>query len=140
TGATGRPEEPFETLVATGRPRNQREYLDGMADRAVDRLAPVEPGAPERPEASRALWREALARGTTSNGVFAAKLMWGYFPDFLARLRTLAGTEGRDGAALVDAALAGVRYVRVKREDKVAQAVSLWRALQTQRWRDEGDA
>src|SRR3954471_16518163 len=87
TGVAGRPEEPFERLLRAGLPRQPRDYFDRLADPAGGRLAPLEPGAPERPEASRALWREALARGTTSNGVFAAKLMWGYFPDFLARLR-----------------------------------------------------
>jgi LPS sulfotransferase NodH len=30
-----------------------------------------------------------------------------------------------------------VRYLHVAREDKVAQAVSLWTAVQTHRWRDD---
>jgi trehalose 2-sulfotransferase len=33
----------------------------------------------------------AIRAGTTPNGVFGAKLMWGYMDDFLGRLRGVAG-------------------------------------------------
>jgi LPS sulfotransferase NodH len=55
--------------------------------------------------------------GTTPNGVFGAKVMWGHVDE--------------------PASLAS-RFVWVRREDRVRQAISLWRALQTQSWRDEG--
>lgn len=34
----------------------------------------------------------------------------------------------------------GLRYIQVTREDKVRQAVSLWKAVQTQDWRRESEA
>jgi LPS sulfotransferase NodH len=73
---------------------------------------------------------EAVRRaGTTPNGVFGAKIMWSHTPDLWRRL---------DGRSLEDV-YGPLRYVQVVRRDKVAQAVSLWTAIQTQAWRS-GDA
>jgi trehalose 2-sulfotransferase len=138
TGVAGHPEEYFEALRATGRPRQPREYFDGLDDPVTDHLPPRDPGEPESPDGSRRLVADALACGTTPNGVFGAKVMWGYFADFVARVRSAPGCDVPDAATAIDALLPGVRYVRVVRDDKVAQAVSLWRALQTQQWRDDG--
>lgn len=80
----------------------------------------------------------ALRRGTTPNAVFGAKMMWGYLGDFLRGLRA-AGAAEADDARLLAATFPRLRYVRVVRADKVGQAVSLWRAVQTQAWRHEGD-
>jgi LPS sulfotransferase NodH len=80
----------------------------------------------------------ALERGTTPNGIFAAKMMWGYLGDFLRGMRA-AGVAEADDARLLAATFPRLRYVRVVRADKVGQAVSLWRAVQTQAWRHEGD-
>jgi LPS sulfotransferase NodH len=63
--------------------------------------------------------------------------MWGHVDDLLARTRDLPQIEpGADLDATL-AALLGedLRLVFVTRPDKVAQAVSLWRAVQTQTWR-----
>ena len=64
--------------------------------------------------------------GTTPNGVFGAKLMW----DHVGRLRRRAGEPLE---LFGDPAL-----VWVRRRDVVRQAISLWRAMQTQWWRDDG--
>ena len=66
----------------------------------------------------------SIERGTTPNGVFGAKVMWGHLPDF-------AALAGSDPAALFDS---GPTYVWVCRADTVHQAMSLWRALQSQAW------
>lgn len=123
TGVAGRPEEYFEAVPATGRPRAPADYLEGLDDPAAHALLGSAP-APDPPPYSSLLdvgsFEEHLARvrewGTTPNGVFGAKLMWGHVDD---------------PGALVT----GARYVWVRREDKVRQAISLWRALQTQSWR-----
>ena len=62
--------------------------------------------------------------------------MWSYIDDLLARLAPRPGGRPR---ALDGRASAPLRYVHVMRRDKVAQAVSLWRAVQTRAWR-AGDA
>jgi trehalose 2-sulfotransferase len=114
TGVAGNPEEYFEARPATGRPPTPRDYgidLDG------------EPPAP--PYSVLDLpYEEHIARtlrlGTTPNGVFGAKVMFNQladmqapFPDFLSPTP---------------------RWVRVVRTNRVAQAISLWKALQTQAW------
>jgi hypothetical protein len=40
--------------------------------------------------------RAAIAQGTTPNGVFGAKVMFGYLPDLLGKLAALPGNQGRD--------------------------------------------
>jgi trehalose 2-sulfotransferase len=69
--------------------------------------------------------------GTTPNGVFGAKLMW----DQIAQLQALVGA--RRPLQLLDELFWRPRFVWVRREDVVRQAVSLWRAMQTQSWRDD---
>src|SRR4051795_12689268 len=140
TGVAGRPAEHFEDLQANGRPRQPREYFDGVGDPAVlELLAPTEPGAPVTPDAFRRRCASALREGMTPNGVFATKVMWSYLPDLLHGLQALPQCAGLQGAAALAAAFPGLRHVQVLRRDKVAQAVSLWTAVQTAQWRDEGE-
>lgn len=101
--------------------------------------------------------------GTTPNGVFGVKLMWGYFPHFVGRLASARGVHplsdtvpvvpservpsfwsklrarrGQDTDlsvhALLESVFPNVRYIFVSRQDKVRQAVSHWKALQTGQW------
>jgi len=106
----------------------------------LDLLAPTQPGAPVTPEAFRRTYDAALRDGTTPNGVFASKVMWGYLPDLLLGLRTLPQSQGLRPPQALAAAFPRLAYVQVLRRDKVAQAVSLWTAVQTAQWRDDGRA
>jgi LPS sulfotransferase NodH len=145
TGLAGHPEEYFEALRHSGLPRRPHEYFD--PDRhanIVERLAFRE--MPDRPPTPSPLWQPetydrylawALSEGTTPNGVFGAKLMWGYLGDFAQLLRGIQGMEGLPVPELLARAFPDLRYVRITRRDKVRQAVSLWRAVQTQAWRRE---
>jgi LPS sulfotransferase NodH len=137
TGRAGVPLEHFEVLRGTGLPRQPREYFAGVQDASVlDHLAPLRPGAPDREEPA-AWWARILAQGTTPNGVWGGKLMWGHVDDLLARAHRIDGLGDADLAAVLRALLGEVRLIFVTRPDKVAQAVSLWRAVQTQSWRAE---
>ena len=123
TGVAGRPEEYFEFLSASGRVRQPREYFPADADPEIlELLPPLEPALPEVPWERRLA--EARERGTTANGVFGAKMMWAYLPDFLA--------HGEP-----EEQLGPLRWVHVERRDTLAQAISLWRAVQTAQWRAE---
>jgi LPS sulfotransferase NodH len=131
TGIAGRPDEYFERLRHSGLPREPREYFETIADPSVLALLPeTRAGDPTGADLDRELPRH-LAAGTTPNGVFGAKLMWGYFGDFLARLGTTP-----DGSAVerLTERFGPIDWIHVTRGDKVAQAVSLWRALQTRAW------
>ena len=145
TGVAGHPEEYFEALRQSGLPRRPREYFD--PDRhanIVERLAFREmPDGRGRPNA---LWHPdtydrylawALREGTTPNGVFGAKLMWGYLGDFAQLLRGIDGMAGLTIPDLLERAFPGLRYIQITRQDKVRQAVSLWKAVQTQAWKRE---
>lgn len=138
TGVAGRPEEYFEAVAATGRPPRPEDYLDGLDDASAHALlGSAEP--PEPPPYSSLAgvggYGEHLRRvrewGTTANGVFGAKLMW----DHIGRLQTLVGD--RPERELLDELFERPRFVWVRRGDVVRQAVSLWRAMQTQSWRDD---
>ena len=126
TGVAGCPEEYFEAVPATGRPPAPGDYLAGLDNREAHALLGDAP-PPEAPSYSSLAGVERhedhLARvrawGTTSNGVFGAKVMWGHVAE---------------PAALFP----GASHVWVRRRDTVRQAISLWRAMQTQSWRDEG--
>ncbi len=77
----------------------------------------------------------ALEAGTTPNGVFGAKLMWGYFGDFVSLLRNVPRYRDLSLAELLPEVFPNLTFVRVVRANKVRQAVSLWKAVQTARWR-----
>jgi len=131
TGVAGKPEEYFERLRHSGLPREPREYFDGGVDASVlDLLPETRTGDPAETDLDLELPRY-LEEGTTPNGVFGSKLMWNYFDDLLARL---GATPGSDGLARLIERFGELRWVHVTRRDKVAQAVSLWRAVQTRAW------
>jgi len=144
TGVAGRPREYFEELKETGVPRRPREYFWGLRSPEVIRLLPHEAEL-DRASEQRASWsREdysqhfaaALVAGTTDNGVFGSKMMWSYFPDFLELMRGIPRFAGMGDGSLLNSAFPGLRFVFISRSDKVRQAVSLWRALQTWVWRE----
>jgi LPS sulfotransferase NodH len=147
TGVAGRPEEYFEALRHSGVPRRPHEYFDHERHaNIIERLAFREmPDGLARP--ANPLWDPSnygryldwtLEQGTTPNGVFGAKLMWGYLGDFADLLRTIEGMAELPLPALLSRTFPGLRYIQITREDKVRQAVSLWKAVQTQAWR-QGD-
>jgi LPS sulfotransferase NodH len=139
TGMAGRPEEFFETLRHSGMPRQPREYFNSAVPaEAIVALPAVKPGRAEQRGEFESRLCEIVTAGTTPNGVFAAKLMWNYLPDFAARLGELPGLHGAALLDAINATFPDTRFVHVSREDKVAQGVSLWKAIQSQQWRDEG--
>ena len=143
TGVAGHPEEYFQLLPVAGRARHPREYLapvwEGEIATILGERSPVDDEPTQLEQRGAATFDEYLERiraiATTPNGVFGAKVMWGYFPGLIWHLDATAdGTDG-DAAAVLDAAFPGVRYLHVTRRDKERQAMSLWRALQTWTWR-----
>jgi LPS sulfotransferase NodH len=117
TGVAGHPEayfrEPDEQQWAG------RWQIAGPADPAFDYADFV---------------RAAVATGTTDNGVFGAKLMWGTLDEVVAKLTPgypdLAGHD----LELLNRAFGRIRFVYLRRADVLAQAVSWLRAEQTNAW------
>jgi trehalose 2-sulfotransferase len=143
TGVAGHPQEYFEALRHSGVPRRPHEYFDRERhSNIIERLAFREM-FDESPPTPNPLWQPgsydryldwALREGTTPNGVFGAKLMWGYLGDFATLLRGIEGFSGLPIPELLNRAFPNLCYVQITRRDKVRQAVSLWKAVQTQAW------
>jgi LPS sulfotransferase NodH len=147
TGVAGHPEEYFEALRHSGLPRRPHEYFDGERHaNIIERLAFREmPDTAPRPNE---LWQPetydrylewAIEQGTTPNGVFGAKVMWGYLGDFAQLLRGIEGLAGLPLPELLNRVFPGLRYIQITRKDKFRQAISLWKAVQTQAWRQDAN-
>lgn len=119
-----------EVLTATGVAGRPTEYL-AAGWRRVAAAHNIDPLADPSSYLSLVIRHEA-----TPNGVFGVKATWRQFDelsDCLCRQRT----RSRDSHDLADelAAICGhVEFVWIRRRDKVRQAVSYWRALQTGEW------
>jgi trehalose 2-sulfotransferase len=145
TELAGRPREYFQELPSTLRLATPHDYVGFVPDPVVREVLST-PGANRRDDAADlqaafSSWEEylasAIADGTTPSGIFAAKVMWRYFGGLLLRLRQTTGAG--DDLALLERAFGPPRFVFLRRADKVGQAVSLWRAIQTWSWRAETD-
>lgn len=77
--------------------------------------------------------------GTTPNGVFGAKLIWQFHEDLVDRLHTIDGFEKLSTPEVLSTAFPNLRYLWTTRRDKARQAISYWKALQTQAWMQLSD-
>lgn len=141
TDVAGVPDEYFEGLRETGLPRQPRQYFqDPSVLDIAERLPPTVLGRAEEPGEFEQWFRYVLQRGTTLNGVFAAKMMWNYLDDFRLRMAELPGLGDLSFNERLDAVFPRLKIIFIRRRDKVAQAVSLWKAIQTQQWRTESES
>jgi trehalose 2-sulfotransferase len=141
TNVAGVPDEYFERLKKMGLPRQPREYFqDPSVKDIADCLPATIPGRSEKPGDFEQWFRYVLQRGTTPNGVFGAKMMWNYLDDFKQRMAELPGLGDLSFNEMLDDVFPRLKIVFIRRRDKVEQAVSLWRAVQTQQWRTESES
>jgi len=142
TGRAGRPLEHFEILRHSGLPRQPREYFEDLPDpELLKLLARPQSDGPSR-EAPVDWWARIVREGIGDNGVWGGKLMWGHVDDLVCRARELPGLAGVGLEEVVHELLDDPQLIFVTRGDRIAQAVSLWRAVQSQSWRadEERDA
>jgi len=155
TGIAGCPEERFEVLLETGQRRQPRDYFQRSNDPEVwvllddpefqDVLGEYGGRYAEHPAHRDPSWHppdferlleEALRKGTTENGVLGTKIMWAYFRDFVRLARRTPGLENVSPCEVPASVLPNLRkFVWIRRRDTTRQAISLWKALQTQEWR-----
>jgi LPS sulfotransferase NodH len=143
TGVAGNPQEFFEATAETGLPPHPGFFLAGLPRTDAGIRGDRQP--PDGPDYSDMRlvdgWREHLERtyrlGTTGNGVFSTKLMWNQLPEMHWHATALPELAGLREVDLLEALFGRASYVWVRRDDKVRQAISLWRALQTRGWRRE---
>lgn len=143
TGIAGQPEEYFQTLKETGLPRKPLEYFEGidvteivgiLGNRSWENEMFRQPG---HGESYAEYLAKVLKRGTSPNGVFGAKVMWDYFDSLTSNLRQMPQYKGMALPDLLSTVFPNLCCIWVTRRDKVRQAVSLWKAIQTWTWRME---
>ena len=121
TGVAGRPEsyfrEPDERAWAT------TFGLAVAADGVID---------------YRSFVAAARRAGSTTNGVFAARIMWGTMDLVTDRLRGIR--HGAHDLDVLTEAFGPLRFVHLRRVDDVGQAVSWARAEQTGYWQQGDEA
>jgi LPS sulfotransferase NodH len=81
-----------------------------------------------------------VAAGTTANGVFGVKLLWHQSPVLVAKLKASLGEAASSAAngslhGLLGEKLGEPRYIWLRRTNKLAQAISYYRASRTGLWR-----
>jgi len=76
-----------------------------------------------------------LEKGTTPNGVFGAKIHWVDFEHLTRLLRNVDRCKGRSLPEMVDVVFPNVRYIHIRRRNKVRQAISLEKAFQSNIWK-----
>lgn len=136
TGLAGEPQEFFQYLPSTSLAPQPREWFADVTDESILRLlAPLRAGTVDTESSMD--WRDRILRaGSTPNGVWGGKLMWNQTPllvDHAADLPNRSGTDLR--SAIRDTLGDNIVFIHVSRPDVVSQAVSFWRAVQTQVWR-----
>jgi LPS sulfotransferase NodH len=147
TNIAGRPKEHFEMLKDTGLPKQPQQYFETVAEAKTSILQTLGNPPPLKVDS---VWlaqqdgsgythylAQVLEAGTTPNGVFGAKMMWGYFDDFIHFVRQLPAYTELGLHEILTSMFPNLQYIWVKRRDKVRQAVSLWKAIQTQSWRED---
>lgn len=81
--------------------------------------------------------RKTVENTSTSNRVFGFKLMGWYLQDFLRWLRMTGafGKEGTSDLEMLRSAFPRLRFIQITRRDKLRQAISKARAVQTGLWK-----
>ncbi len=89
-----------------------------------------------RPDGSfdMAFLQAALNAGTTANGVFGARIMWGTMDELVDDLRSLHHDAASPPLAMLTRAFGSAQFVHLSRRDVVAQGVSRVRAEQSDVW------
>jgi len=137
TGMAGRAKEYFQPRIV--RPQ---DYFKTEASTDVRVLLaglwpdsePVEPTGWDGSTYADYLTK-VLEDGTTPNGVFGAKVMWSYLGDFITHLRRIPQYKGLAVPDLLSTVFPNLHYIWVRRQEKLRQAVSLWKAIQTWTWK-----
>jgi LPS sulfotransferase NodH len=123
TGIAGRPASFF-------RPQTIADWVKGQGAAAASDPDPL--------AFDRAYLGAVLRYGADRTGAFGFRIMWENLDDLSRRLQSLYPALP-DDAARLSAAFGTTHYVHLTRTDKLAQAVSLVRALQTGLWHVHAD-
>lgn len=130
TGIAGRPAEFFH--------RSHVQTLS-CSPRAPSGVFATHPGGyPDRGGGSRVAYERYFSHvvqaGTTANGIWGGKIHWSHLERLILDIRQVPGLRNLDAPTLLEGTLPNLRYIRLSREDRVRQAISLFRARRTGVW------
>lgn len=137
------PVTPRSSYVIGAIPRSGSWLLSGLLHSTGAAGRPHEYFLSETEAANRRNWgvsspaeylAKVLEAGTTDNGVFGCKVMWGVLPHFLRQLKPGATAGPGGDRALIAQFLPRARFVWARRQDVEAQAVSWAKAAQSGYW------
>jgi trehalose 2-sulfotransferase len=125
----------LRSAEVAGRPESYFRLLDEQAWAERWQLARNAAGAFDHRDYVRA----AVVEGSSPNGDFGARVMWGTLEEIVARLRAVHRDHASTDLDVLARAFGRTRFVYLWRDDTLAQAVSWARAEQTHFWQ-AGDA
>jgi LPS sulfotransferase NodH len=120
-----------EGLTSTGVAGQPREWFQDEEQRERSAEWGIDPASPDAP--ARYLSR-VLTEATTPNGCFGAKVMYYQFPSLPQKLQRAGDTSGAPVAELLARTFPGIKFVWLRRRDSARQAISYYRAVQTDQW------
>jgi LPS sulfotransferase NodH len=124
TGVAGRPAERFPKFCEQDSSFTSEQADEWVTERPTN--------APFDVDGDRKYIEEVLEDGMTENGVFGFNLHWFQFDDAVRRLRAYTGNKDNDDPrAVFERAFPNLSYIWLRRQDKVAQAVSWYKAILT---------
>jgi len=77
---------------------------------------------------------EIVRDTATANGVFGAKFGAFQHQQFVRAVRAEAAFIGRTDREVLDASFPNLHYIYLTRRDKIRQAISAWRAMESNQW------
>ncbi|MGB8842753.1 MAG: Stf0 family sulfotransferase [Aliidongia sp.] len=122
TAACGFPVERFPRVLSGAKPTATQ--LDSWVTRAPDEVSYDH-------ELDTAYIKEILELGTTKNGVFGVTIHWFQLQDAIHRIGAYVGNKELSPSAMLSEALPNLSFIWLTRRDKVAQAVSWYKAIES---------
>lgn len=107
-----------------------REYVYNMVTELDGDAIPAGPEHRTCPERLQKL----LRTGTSASGVWGLVVMWSYFSEVVAGLQRFLPPDRVSWREVVESVFDRPVYVWNRRQDTAAQAVSLYRAVETDVW------
>lgn len=80
--------------------------------------------------------KKVIQEGSTSNGVFGTKIMWSYFDIVIDKLRAFPQYNNLLAPEILVSVFPNLHHIYMIRRDKVRQAVSMAKAIQSNKWFD----
>ena len=120
-----------EGLAATNLAGNPREWFNVLEEQAQNHLRE---GSACSETGFAGYLEHVIANATTPNGVCGIKLHYYQFADVVQKLARLDSCRALSTARAMAAAFRGPKYIWLTRRDKVRQAISYYRACQTEEW------